>query len=226
MKNIVFITIGQAPRKDISKTYDKYFEGMDNVRQIGVLDGLTHDEAVSIVGAQPGEHVLTSRLLSGKSIVMSQEKVEKRLQSIIDKLEESNVDVISILCTGSFENLHTRKAQLIEAEKITIPYSKIKFEGRKIGIMVPLKSQISDSKAKWNLGERCTMVSASPYMFDEQKFKEASLKLVRSGVDVIILDCMGYNSDIAGYISRYSHGIPVIQSNELFFKYISEEVNI
>lgn len=220
-KNIVFLTIGEAPRTDLKATFDRFFTPDDPVRQEGLLDGLTKAEAEELFGVkEDSSGTLTSRLLTGESVVMGSDKVEKGLQLKINQVETAGADMIVILCTGSFENLHTREARLIEPEKMTIPLVKEKYANRKIGVLVPLADQVEESVNKWSLGNEGVFVSASPYAFVEEEFQEAARELQAQGTEVIVLDCMGYIDEMKRVVEEATEDVLVVQSNEVLFQYI------
>lgn len=219
VKHVCFITIGEAPRMDLQATYDRYFKCKMNVTQQGLLDGLTSKEAKERFGKSTDSiGILTSRFISGTSIVMDKEKVEIVLQEKIKELEKNRTDIIVILCTGSFDCLTTDKAQLIEAEKVTIPYVKEQYPGQKIGVIVPLEKQKEESAFKWQIGKQGHFAAASPYLFEEENFIKVSQELADS--DVIVMDCVGYSDKMKQLVSSKLPGIEVIQSNEVLFQYV------
>ena len=228
-KNIVFLTIGEAPRTDLKATFDRFFTPDDPVRQEGLLDGLTKAEAEELFGVKedsPG--TLTSRLLTGESVVMGSDKVEKGLQLKINQVETSGADMIVILCTGSFNDLHTREAKLIEPEKVTIPLVKEKYGHQQIGVLVPLSDQVEESVDKWSFENGGIFASASPYAFVEEEFQEAAKELQAKGAEVIVLDCMGYSDEMKRVVEEATDNALVVQSNEVLFQYIidlMEEIN-
>ncbi len=224
MKKAAFITIGEAPRVDLADTYDLYFKDDKNVIQVGVLDGLNEKSATELYGAAEDEsETLTSCLLNGDAVIMSRDKVERRVQELIEELEEKGFDLISILCTGTFPTLSAKRAELIEPEKKIIPLVKEKYPKGLIGVFVPLKQQLTNSENKWKLGERGRFVAASPYEYEEEVFRKAAFRLAEEGVQRIVLDCMGYNKKMKEVIAEAT-GLPVIQSNEVLFQYVKEKL--
>lgn len=220
-KQIVFLTIGEAPRLDLKETYDTYFEGMKEVSQIGLLDNLSHEAAETLLGKRATTHnILTSRFIDGYQIVMDHALVEAALQKRIDELESQGVTAVILMCTGSFDHLKSTDAVLIEAEKVTIPYVKEHYLSSKIGVLVPLETQVNDSHDKWQLGERVLIDYASPYNFDAKEFEKAANNFIQAGVSVIILDCIGYNMMMQRFMQEKVPGIDVILSNELLFDYV------
>lgn len=223
LKKTAFITIGESPRNDIKTTYDRYFDGMKNVVQTGILDGLSQADAIKLVGLTgEEEYSLISRFQDGSSIVMSREKVEKRLQKKIDDLEHAGFELIVLLCTGTFQSVHANKAQLIEPEKLTLPLIKERAENKLLGVLIPLIEQISHSQKKWALEHRAIFSAASPYHFSKEVFRESTQELLTNGAEIIVMDCMGYNDEMQQYVESMTGNIPIIQSNDVLFQEIAK----
>lgn len=220
MEKVVFVTIGEAPRLDLAKTFNRFFKDYEQVSQAGLLNGLTREEAEAKLSWTPASRAtLTSRFVDGAAIVMDAAKVEAALQAKINQLEKQGTDIIVILCTGAFDNLRSN-VRLIEAEKVTIPLVKEQFPGKKVGIIVPLENQIEESRAKWDLGKQAAFVHASPYQYNPVTFIQAAEDLAAFGADVVVMDCMGYNEKMKAVIAPYLPDAEVSLSNELLFQYV------
>src|SRR5262249_12512290 len=78
------LTIGQAPRHDVTPILDRYVP--TSVKRIhrGLLDGLSRDEIAGAYGAKAGEAVLVTRLSDGSSVQLSAQKVHSALQGRLD----------------------------------------------------------------------------------------------------------------------------------------------
>lgn len=226
-KQVVFLTIGEAPREDIRTTFDRYFSRNPHIVQDGVLNGWNLEEAKTHVGVTPeSTGTLTSRFLTGESIVMDGEKVEAVMQRKIDEWEEKGASMIVLLCTGSFPTLTTRHALLIEAEKVTLPYVRSMYPTTHVGVLVPLAEQVEETKTKWALGERGSFASASPYAFTEESFKQATQKLVEDQSEVIVLDCIGYSDEMTRFVQSVAPDATIIQSNDVLFQFVEYVINL
>ncbi|KAF1303616.1 AroM family protein [Candidatus Enterococcus willemsii] len=220
MNKIVFITIGEAPRRDIEDSFLAFFNDNSNVSQVGILDGLTVEEAFQQFQPEKQEEVLVSTFCNGQGIQMSKEKVQQRLQQKIISLEEQGVDVIVILCTAEFEKLVTKNAVLIEPEQVLLPYIHEKFFNQSLGVILPLSNQIESAREKWRAkGMNPVFEAASPYKFSKKQFMEVGQLLQSEGIEVIVLDCMGYSRSMREFLMTVTN-LPVYQSNELLFEYV------
>ncbi|KHO62771.1 MULTISPECIES: AroM family protein [Thermoanaerobacter] len=223
MKKLGMITIGQAPRTDVAPIIEKYLNGRAELIQRGVLDGLTKEYIEQNLYPEKGEYVLTTRLATGESVIISREKIQPILQDKIYLLEEEGINQILLLCTGEFPGLKTNKSYLIEPDRILTPTVKALVGNRQLGVIVPLEEQIEALKSKYysyNLDP--LIVAASPYKKDLTTFTEACQQ-IKDKVDIILLDCMGYTEEIRELVSEITE-LPVILSNALMAKLVSEMI--
>lgn len=224
MKKIGLITIGQAPRMDVAPIVEKYLYGQAELIQVGVLDGMLKEEIEKDLFPEPDDYVLTSRLVSGDSVVMSRKKVQPILQKKIEWLEKEGIKEILLLCTGVFPGLKITTAHLIEPDHILPPTIRAMLDGRTLGVMIPLSTQKGNIQEKYSPYKLNPVYAvASPYSSDEEVFKEAARRLKEKNADLILMDCMGYTEELKVIVQEES-GLPVVLSNALIAKLISEMV--
>jgi hypothetical protein len=113
------LTIGQAPRPDVTPILDRYVP--TSVKRIhrGLLDGLSRDEIAGAYAAKAGEAVLVTRLSDGSSVQLSAQKVHSALQGRLDALEADGCNIVLLLCTGAFGGLHLKRGFLLEPDRIS-----------------------------------------------------------------------------------------------------------
>ncbi|MEH2920570.1 AroM family protein [Samsonia erythrinae] len=215
------LTIGQAPRSDITPILNAALPAHVECLHAGVLDGLD-DAAISARFApQPGDAQLTSRLLDGRAVVMGKPAVGEALQQKIDWLEAQGCEIIAILCTGEFHGLRSKKAWLVEPDQILPPTLNALVGIRRAGILVPLESQIASEMEKWKEAKQAPVYAvASPYTASEEEIATAAQSLEAQGADVIITDCMGYTDWHQKICTRHV-ALPVILSNKLLADLLS-----
>ncbi|EHS58358.1 AroM family protein [Paenibacillus kribbensis] len=223
MSKLGMITIGQAPRSDVAPIVERALEGRAELVQAGALDGLSSDYIQQHLSPSPGEYVLTSRLTTGESVVISREKIQPLLQDKITRMEEQGIRTILLLCTGVFPGLHTRTAFLIEPDHVLPPVLKAMSSGRRLGLIGPLEEQRDNLKLKFTpYGLNPQFAAASPYSGSMEEFRQAAGQF-KDQADLIVLDCMGYTETHRELVTRYA-GVPVILSNALIGKLVSEMV--
>lgn len=223
MSKLGTLTIGQAPRADITPILDAVLDAGLPRRHAGVLDGLSRDEIARDFAAEPRQPVLITKLLDGSAVVIDRARTEKAAQRKLAMLEAEGCGTILMLCTGHFESLRTDKARLVEPDRILPPAVAALIQGAQLGIVVPLAEQISSEAGKWGpLGRPPIYAAASPYGGEGASVAEAARELAGRGAEILLMDCMGF----VEWHRREAAaaGLPVILSNSLIAKLVSEIV--
>ncbi|QEL24745.1 AroM family protein [Bosea sp. F3-2] len=223
MSKLGTLTIGQAPRADITPILDAVLDASLPRRHAGVLDDLSRAEIERDFATEPGQPVLITRLLDGSSVVIDRARTERAAQRKLALLEAEDCSTILMLCTGHFESLSTEKARLVEPDRILPAAVAALTQGVQLGIIVPLAEQISSEAGKWApLGRASLYAAASPYGGPGASVAEAARELAGRGAEILLMDCMGF-------VERHRReaaeaGLPVILSNSLIAKLVSEIV--
>jgi protein AroM len=217
------VTIGQAPRPDVSPILEKHLADKVRLVQVGVLDGMTKEQIAESFHPGPHDYVLTSRLANDESVVIAREKIAPVLQHKIDRLEEQGCKQIVVLCTGVFDGLKTNNALLLEPDELLAPIVAAMVRHRKFGVLVPLAEQKTSLADKWTKhGLHPYIAAGSPYQYDERQIMNACAEL-KENSDIVLLDCMGYTESMRSFVADHT-GLPVILSNALMAKIISEMI--
>lgn len=213
-------TIGQAPRDDIVPGMLGHFPKEVTVLQAGALDGICADELASMQPAA-GDYVLISRLADGSAAAMGRRHVVPRLQAAVDRLEAQGASVIAVLCTGTFPDLATRNALLVEPERLFHATCAGVVSGRRLGSLIPLAAQIPQAQARWReAGVEAVVVAASPYG-SQDEVAAAAAALGAADVAAIALDCFGFTEAMRAIVRRES-GRPVIMANTYLARVLGE----
>ncbi|MGO4738809.1 AroM family protein [Bosea sp. 2KB_26] len=224
MRKLGTLTIGQAPRSDITPILDAVIGSELPRCHAGVLDGLSQVEIERDFGPRPGAAVLITKLLDGSSIIIDRNRTEAAAQAKIAMLEAEGCSTILMLCTGHFETLATDRAQLIEPDRILPPTVAALTQGAQLGIIVPLAEQIATEAGKWaGLDRKPLYAAASPYGGPSPNLVEAASDLARRGATVLLMDCMGFVEAHRREAAEAAK-LPVILSNSLIGKLVSEIV--
>lgn len=217
------LTIGQAPRTDITPILDAVLDADLPRVHAGVLDGLSRSEIERDFAAVPGEPVLVTKLLDGSSVIIDRARTEAAAQRKLDALEAEGCTTILMLCTGHFEKLRTKRARFLEPDRILPSTVAALTHGARIGIIVPLAEQIDSEADKWKpLASPPICAAASPYQGDLAAVTRAAEDLRNRGAEVLLMDCMGFVESHRR--AAAAAGLPVILSNSLVSKLASELV--
>ncbi|USS40736.1 AroM family protein [Thermococcus aggregans] len=210
-----FITIGQSPRVDVVPEIKPYL-GDAEIIECGALDGLTLEE-IKELAPKEGDYVLVSRLRDGTQVRLSREKIVKRLQECIKKLEEE-VDVIGFLCTGEFPELTSRK--LLVEPSLLLLKTVSALGVSNLGVIVPDPDQVEMTRRKWEgIAENLKVQSVSPYIGKKEDFIKAAQELKEC--DLIVMDCIGYTLSSKKIVKEITKK-PVVLPRTLMARVIGE----
>lgn len=91
-----------------------------------------------------------------------------------------------------------------------------------LGIIAPTREQYLLIKEKWlELVNNVIAEFISPYTDDEEKYIRSCKKLIENNVRLIVLDCIGYSSEVKNLVKSLTE-IPVISARTALASYIKE----
>ena len=206
-KRTAFVTIGQAPRDDVTPAILAEVRCPLDVVEIGALDGLA-DAAIDALAPGAGEERLVSRLADGREVILAKPKIQQRLQRLFEELDREHYDLIVLLCTGHFQPFRVGTL-FIEPQQVVDHFVQgLAYGAGTLGILVPDKKQIDEFHGID--GMRTTVSFASPY--GEERFEEAGREL--SGTDLVVMHCMGYSEGMRRRVAAAANR-PVMLSRRM-----------
>ena len=205
MGRLGLITIGQSPRQDIVQDMLPILGSSQELLQRGALDNLTATQLQNLAPNR-GEQVLVSSLQDGTSVVLAETKVVNVLQVCIQELEQKGAQCILLLCTGDFHTALSAQIPLLLPNRILeglIP-ALLNTEKRFI-TLVPDRAQSLEVKKQWeSKGIQTDVFAISPYTNTLRDFEDLALQLRKSNCTYILMDCMGYSSEMKEVIASVS----------------------
>jgi len=186
-----FVTIGQAPRTDITADIAPLLPGIDLV-EAGALDDLEGPDLAAVApDGRANDLVLTSRLRDGSPIIMSKAKVYPLVQAAVNRVVNQGARVVVILCTGEFTHLLAPVPLLLPDRLVTRFVQAVLPDRALLGVLVPLVEQQQALQSRWQACcPEVRVVSLSPYAgFEEGVEKVRTL----AGSSLIVMDCLGYS---------------------------------
>jgi protein AroM len=209
------ITIGQAPRPDVTPVLDAHVPFGVARLHVGVLDGLSDEEICTRFAPRPGAHRLVTRLADGCAVELDAAAVEAGVQAKLEALEQAGCTVVLVLCTGIFHSLKARRAWLLEPDRFLPPLVAGLAGSRRVGVMLPLAAQAEGERSKWSrLSVPPCLAAATPYTDAEDHVSAAARQLQDAGAAIIVMDCIGYTVRHRRAAVRAT-GLPVLLSNDL-----------
>src|SRR3546814_19359017 len=83
---IAFVTIGQAPRVDLTPEILDRIDAPIDAAEFGALDDLSAAE-VAAMAPRPGEASLCTRMRDGSEVVIGKQQTRDKLQALFDRLD-------------------------------------------------------------------------------------------------------------------------------------------
>lgn len=209
MVSLGVITIGQTPRADLTPELQSWLPRVHLIER-GALDRMSDSEIAGIAPTE-GQETLVSRAVDGSQVIVAAEHVHARLQLAIHSLKDE-VDAILLACTGDMPSFEASVPVIQPDRVLSHALAGIAGSASRIGIICPIVAQAGDVLEKFRLvvpSADLITEAISPYTASEEEFKEAGNRLKTQGVEIIVLDCMGYTESMRSLIAESSH-VPVL----------------
>lgn len=217
------ITIGQAPRVDVTCDIMDIFGDRIKLLQRGGLDGLTVEEIAKFV-PEEGDYVLVSRLTNGTSVTFAERYIIPRLKEAVKELEEEGVKLIMVFCTGEFPaEITSEKVPMVYP--VELLHKIVPLLSSNIIALTPSPLQVEQNSNKWKkYVDKVVTVAASPY--GEWADLEAAAKQIKDmDGDLIVLDCIGYTQKMKDMFARET-GKMVVLPRTLLARVVSEITDV
>lgn len=218
--SIALVTIGQAPRDDLAAPILQALPADVQVRQYGLLDGLTAEEVAQRFTPKGQGFPLVTMLSGRQEVLVDGQAISRTLQAMVKRLDATGVDAVVMLCTGTFDEVRPGRARLVQPDQV-VPRRVAQIANkRQVGVIVPSASQLEWRERKWvALHHEPLYASASPYG-PPAAVCEAARSLSERGAEMIVLDCMGYGAPHREIVEAET-GLPVLVSTELVAESLS-----
>ncbi len=219
-QSVGIITIGQTPRVDMIPAIRGFFPAETVIIEKGVLDGRPQEEILSLT-PEPGQTTLISRLKDGGKAVMAKEKIVPIVQQLIDELNQQNVSLIVLACTGQFPCFRS-EVPVVYPDHLLSHVVQGVLQGGLLGVIIPLPEQAPAIIQKWKAADFDVIPAASsPYLFQEKELIKAIKQLESFPIKAIILDCMGYTEEMKQMAQAYTTK-PILLSRTIIYRMIGE----
>ncbi|MGN0399745.1 MAG: AroM family protein [Blautia sp.] len=216
------VTVGQAPRVDLTPDILPLLGEKIEFIERGALDHITPEEILQIQ-PEDGDYVLVSRMKDGSQVRFAERKILDRIQEAIEDLQNQGAECILMLCTGKFLREFHSPVPLLYPYDLLGAIVPLLAGSRDVAVMIPDKSQEKQCAQRWSrLKGNVTVVSGSPYRGIEG-VREAAERIKGGKESMVILDCMGYTQEMKREVSRIT-GKPVILPRTLLARVVREYV--
>lgn len=211
------VTIGQAPRVDVTSELRRFLDPAVEILEGGALDGLDIEE-LQAHPPESGSTTLVSRLSDGSEVAVDSHFVLPRLQRQINNLEH-DVEFILLLCTAPFDDIKSNVPLLLPGVVLGSLVTGIAV--RRIGVITPSPAQMETQRRKWRKVVPDVVVEAASPYFNPVGLEDAAAGLAREGVDLVVMDCIGYTSVMKTIVRRATNK-PVLTASGVLGRVASE----
>ncbi|MDC0727193.1 AroM family protein [Phytobacter diazotrophicus] len=218
---MAILTVGVVPVQTILPLLTEHISEQQ-ITHFSLLGKMDPQDVLTDYKVDPGETPLPTRLCDGSIAMVSREKVERDLQSVIEVMDNQGYDVILLMSTADIRGLNARNAILIEPQRIIPPLVASIVDGHQVGVIVPIPELMEPQQLKWSVLEKTPFYTlAHPYEATEYQLVSAGKELIEQGADVLMLDCLGFHQWHRDLLQK-SLDVPVLLSNVLVARLASE----
>ncbi|MGY5958220.1 Protein AroM [Kosakonia sp. BK9b] len=218
---LAILTIGVVPVEETLPLLAEHVPEQQ-ITHISLLGKMDPDEVRREYRVEAGESAIPTRLQDDSLGMVSREKVERDLQSVIEVLDNQGYDVILLMSTADIRGLVARNAILIEPQRIIPPLVASIVDGHQVGVIVPIPELMAQQRRKWQVLENEPYYAlAHPFLATESELIGAGQSLLAQGADVLMLDCLGFHQHHRDLLQK-ALDVPVLLSNVLAARLASE----
>ncbi len=218
MNRLGLVTIGQAPRDDVTPEVLAHFTNTPEVIEVGALDGYEDAAAVEAdIGVDGDEPLYVTRMTDGTAVRVRQHAVYELIGERLRELE-TEVDVIGLLCTGSFPEYDVAVPVLAPSDLLHAWARAI--DPETVAVLMPDAKQEAQTMDKWGDDFEVVPIAVDPY--DEETSFEAAGEEIPAEADLVVMDCIGYTESMRRTI-REAADTPVLLGRSVLAK-TAEEV--
>ncbi len=223
MSTLSVVTIGQAPRIDVTPELAEILGAGVRIVEHGALDELTPEQIVDLAPSPGAVGVLTSRLRDGGHAVFTHAAVEPLLAQAIVRGESEGADATLLICSSHFPEFpHARPVFALEP----LAHAAVRgllsgFDAPRLGVVNPLADQLDEGVARWQRSVGAVIggaAAASPYADSVDDIARAAASIAGSS-DLIVLDCIGYGREAEraarAACAEAGHPVPVVTVRSL-----------
>ena len=223
MSMLSVVTIGQAPRVDVTPELAEILGDGVRIVEHGALDPLGPDEIAALAPPPGAAGVLTSRLRSGGHAVFTHTAIEPLLARAIARGETDGADATLVICSSHFPEFpHGRPVFYLEP----LAHAAVRgllsgFDAPRLGLVNPLADQVEEGASRWQNSVGATIggaTAASPYADSVDDIAAAAASIAPAS-DLIVLDCIGYGRDAEqaarAACAEAGHAVPVLTVRSL-----------
>lgn len=218
---MAILTIGVVPLAGVLPLLTEHIRE-EQITHISLLGDMTHAEVTKEYAVGDGEQGLLTLLNDNQLVMVSRQKIERDIRSVIAMLDRQNYDVILLLSSEQLSGFTTHHAILLEPQRIIPPLVASIVDGHQVGVIVPVEEIMPMQRQKWLSLEKSPYYTlANPFTGSDSELLSAGKTLLEQGADVLVLDCLGYYQHHRDVLQK-ALDVPVLLSNVLVSRLAAE----
>jgi protein AroM len=201
MDRIGIITLGQSPRPDLERVFRRQLPEAELLVR-GGLDGVPTAE-IDALAAAGGEYPLFVILRDGTSREISLYRLKPYLDERARQAAAEGAALSALMCAGNFPDLDS-PIPMIYPSRLLTAVARGVCRGSRIGVVTPNAGQVAPATAHWREKGFVPVVTvASP--LDPAALPRTVEAFADPGLELIVLDCMGFTPDDARRMRVLTH---------------------
>ncbi len=179
-------------------------QAAERIEVRGALDGMTRAE-IETIGAVSDAAALHVRLPGDVDVIISKKAVTELMVPLV---AEAGNRLTVVACTGRFQGLPERPNLLFPSVVLDGLIDATLPAGYRLGVLVPIPEQVELFTGLRGRADRpATVMSVKPGTDPT----EAAAELRTAGVDLVVLDCFGYDRTLLARVREVT-GVPVLSA--------------
>ena len=218
---MAILTIGVVPLAGVLPLLTEHIRE-EQIAHISLLGEMTRDDVMAEYAVGDGEQGLLTLLSDNQLVMVSRQKIERDVRSVIAMLDRQHFDVILLLSSEQLTGFTTHHAILLEPQRIIPPLVASIVDGHQVGVIVPVEEVLPMQQQKWLSLENAPYYAlANPFTGSDSELLTAGKALLEQGADVLVLDCLGYYQHHRDVLQK-ALDVPVLLSNVLVSRLAAE----
>ena len=218
---MAILTIGVVPLAGVLPLLTEHIRE-EQIAHISLLGEMTRDDVMAEYAVGDGEQGLLTLLSDNQLVMVSRQKIERDVRSVIAMLDRQHFDVILLLSSEQLTGFTTHHAILLEPQRIIPPLVASIVDGHQVGVIVPVEEIMPMQRQKWlSLEKPPYYALANPFTGSDSELLTAGKALLEQGADVLVLDCLGYYQHHRDVLQK-ALDVPVLLSNVLVSRLAAE----
>ncbi|PID75201.1 MAG: hypothetical protein CSB23_04720 [Deltaproteobacteria bacterium] len=221
METLGILTLGQTPRHDIERLFKTCMPGVPTIIE-GGLDN-TKQSFIEAFARENSEYPLLVVLADGTTRQLPMYRLIPRLEEAACRLSDRGARLLVLMCTGNFADLQSPVPVIYPGRLVSAVVSAM-FPSGRLCIVVPNSGQKAPVRVIWEARGFEVIIKVASPKTPSLLYHEAD-ELRDQKLDLVVLDCMGFNQEQAHEVRRRS-GHRVICPQRLVAQVCAEIIGI